>query len=197
MKREHIFEESILPEGYRKLEYVEGTGTQYFRFNANIDTNCIISGKCSHVRDNSNAFDCIIYSGSGNTRLFLLYNPNVPAFDYVWRNGYKSNRNVPSVANETPYEFSVSKNGIVFDGNDYLLEAPGNGTFSTDTWILSGNNGANITCTRLYWLEISKNDVSNYFLIPALRDSDSKPGVYDVVNNVFYTNRGTSEFLYN
>lgn len=32
--------------------------------------------------------------------------------------------------------------------------------------------------------------------IPALRVSDSKPGLYDTVNSVFYTNAGSGEFLY-
>ena len=30
---------------------------------------------------------------------------------------------------------------------------------------------------------------------PVYRKSDSKPGMYDIVNGVFYTNQGTGEFL--
>lgn len=33
-----------------------------------------------------------------------------------------------------------------------------------------------------------------YYLIPCFRKSDSKPGMYDLVNNVFYTNAGSDEF---
>ena len=32
-------------------------------------------------------------------------------------------------------------------------------------------------------------------LYPVYRKSDSKPGMYDIVNNVFYTNQGSGEFL--
>ena len=32
--------------------------------------------------------------------------------------------------------------------------------------------------------------------IPSLRVSDNKPGLYDTVNNEFYVNQGTGEFLY-
>ena len=32
--------------------------------------------------------------------------------------------------------------------------------------------------------------------VPCIRNSDNKPGMYDRVNNVFYTNQGSGEFLY-
>lgn len=33
-------------------------------------------------------------------------------------------------------------------------------------------------------------------LVPCIRNSDNKPGMYDRVNNVFYTNQGSGEFKY-
>jgi len=32
-------------------------------------------------------------------------------------------------------------------------------------------------------------------MIPCYRRSDLKPGMYDTVNNVFYTNSGSGEFI--
>lgn len=41
---------------------------------------------------------------------------------------------------------------------------------------------------------ITQNNSIAMHLIPYLRLSDNKPGMYDVVNDVFYTNAGTGEF---
>lgn len=35
----------------------------------------------------------------------------------------------------------------------------------------------------------------DFNLIPVYRKSDSKPGLYDTVNDIFYTNQGSGEFV--
>ena len=44
--------------------------------------------------------------------------------------------------------------------------------------------------------EYNKNNIPQRHYLPALRMADSKPGLYDIINNQFYTNAGTGEFLY-
>ena len=45
------------------------------------------------------------------------------------------------------------------------------------------------------YLKISENGILIRNFIPCYRKSDNEIGLYDIVNNVFYTNQGTGEFL--
>lgn len=49
---------------------------------------------------------------------------------------------------------------------------------------------------KIYSYRLSQNGVCVRQFIPVLRNSDSKPGMYDLVNDVFYTNAGSGEFTY-
>lgn len=44
---------------------------------------------------------------------------------------------------------------------------------------------------RMYYCKIYDNDILVRDFIPAIRDSDGKAGLYDLVTNQFYTNAGT------
>ena len=46
----------------------------------------------------------------------------------------------------------------------------------------------------IYYSKISENGVLIQHLIPCYRKQDSKPGMYDIVSNTFFTNVGTGEF---
>ena len=49
---------------------------------------------------------------------------------------------------------------------------------------------------NLYRLTIKENDVIVRDYIPCYRKSDSKPGLYDIVNKQFYTNASSGEFSF-
>jgi len=50
--------------------------------------------------------------------------------------------------------------------------------------------------TRIYSLKLYDNGTLVRYFIPCLRNSDNKPGMYDMVNSKFYTNQGNGEFVY-
>lgn len=58
-----------------------------------------------------------------------------------------------------------------------------------------GNTSQPISSGRIYGLILIKNDMLVRNMIPARRDSDGELGMYDMVNNIFYTNSGTGEFI--
>ena len=49
---------------------------------------------------------------------------------------------------------------------------------------------------NLYRMTIKENDLIVRDFIPCYRKSDSKPGLYDIVNKQFYTNAGSGEFSF-
>ena len=62
---------------------------------------------------------------------------------------------------------------------------------------LNAGNYADYYCSAKFKeIQIYENDILVRDFIPCIRKQDNKPGLYDIVNNVFYTNQGTGEFLY-
>ena len=48
---------------------------------------------------------------------------------------------------------------------------------------------------KIYEFKLYDNDILVRNFIPCYRKIDNVPGMYDVVNGVFYTNAGTDEFI--
>ena len=46
------------------------------------------------------------------------------------------------------------------------------------------------------WFSLYSKDECVRNLFPVIRNSDSKPGLYDTVTGTFFTNAGTGEFTY-
>lgn len=69
-----------------------------------------------------------------------------------------------------------------------------------DLFIFNRNVNGNVRTDNLYKgvnykkVSIVTASLLNVELYPVYRKSDNKPGMYDIVNNVFYTNQGPDEF---
>lgn len=48
---------------------------------------------------------------------------------------------------------------------------------------------------KMYYVYVSLDDVYKYELIPCYRKADNVAGMYDILNDVFYTNRGSGTFV--
>ena len=86
--------------------------------------------------------------------------------------------------------------GTIFKNDSYTVEE-----FQSKLpmYILSCNiNGSASDGAEgnLYRLTIKENGVIVRDYIPCYRKSDSKPGLYDIVNKQFYTNAGSGEFSF-
>lgn len=88
------------------------------------------------------------------------------------------------IVNETNIG-TLTKGSEVPNTNDiYLLNYPGS---------LGGNYGFK---GKFYYCKLYSNGKLIYDFIPCYRNSDNEVGLYDLVNNAFYTNQGTGEFTY-
>ena len=86
--------------------------------------------------------------------------------------------------------------GTIFKNDSYTVEE-----FQSELpmYILSCNiNGSASAGAQgnLYRMTVKENDVIVRDYIPCYRKSDSKPGLYDIVNKQFYTNAGSGEFSF-
>lgn len=184
-----------LPIGYRELEYLESSGTQY------IDTGVI------PVSD---------YEYFVSFELKAFTKPNI-ALSFVFASYAVSNRyNIQARENQFYFQTGAGNSIIVqaelnkrydFKANDnkYII----NGTsYQTGTSFVSGGNGRSFqifydsrygsntqAIMKLFSSWIYNNGAKVRNFIPAERTSDSKPGLYDTINDVFYVNQGTGEFI--
>lgn len=204
-RRQLMAMQGELPSAYRRVAYLESSGTQY------ITTDVLPS--------NTLGYDCTFYSKS-----------NVTAYaDYgcIFGSRYASGDNDCQVTtfttndavyvgtfrfgNTTGYNAGIIKETIqsISKRNSTFINATGDSIAVRDnTWdgtkrkpmylFLLNNNGTpaqgGLGC-RIYVMRFYDGDVLTHNFIPCVRKSDSKPGMYDIVSKAFYTNAGTGEFI--
>ena len=188
-------------DGYTRLEYIEGTGTQYintgvsapngFITDANVEfTNMTKANTIIGEEDN--------LPGANPRRNFIKVQSNkwlLGMYTYVWGSTATANTRYHVVG-------STVKNGGYIDVNDTrsasmttnneLSDAPLL-LFAT-SWEL-GSNSNNAAHMKMYDIKIyDNNNILVRDMIPVRRNSDNAVGMYDRVTNTFFANAGTGTF---
>ncbi len=184
--------ENPLPLDYRAVEYLQSSGTQYI--------DC--SGLNMQPYD-GNYIECKACE-SDDYSIFGYYQAlNLTSSDGYYRMyGYGSGRYNSDVAVglASPHIFKL-------DGGKFYIDNILKQTFST----IAEGMGRNIRLfartgssmdiggtVRIYYFKFGKIQngavVLQADMIPCIRISDSKPGMYDLVSRSFYFNSGTGEF---
>ena len=190
--------QSELPNGYKKIEYLESTGIQYIDTDISYDKNNSYRfiSNCN-ILQNTDGFSGNGWNAGG---IFGI------EYDYV-SNGFNSakitGRNI-----KTLYDLVLEKG---LNSKTTLNASNENGTAiitRNHESILSytslnypifayteRNNGLIYTKELVYDYKIYINNNLVRRLIPCL-DSDNKPCMYDTVSKKTFYNSGTGEFLY-
>lgn len=181
---------------YRLVEYLESDGTQYIQTdytpvaNDNIDVKLYLT---------SNASECPFSAGTGTYQTIAVIANGILYIRYFAVNG----ANLGSFATGVCRRIVVSKTGMCsvysaegsiiaqaqsqyisqLDGNDTTLRLFGRRTTGTSYY------------GRIYDFTILNDGETKIHLVPCIRKSDNKPGMYDTVTKTFYTNAGTGEFI--
>ena len=182
---------SRLPAGYREVEYLESATTQYIDTGITANSTSIISY----------TFQYVSLVGSYN-RIFGARNGN--------GNGLLNQRTTSSSGGGFFLEsaggtWSTSstdfdKHEMVLNGVTQKLYNNGTQVLSSLTiadntegtmWLFGTNQGGTNSNVRFYSYSHIKGDVLVQKLIPCVRVSDSKPGMYDVVNGNFLVNQAS------
>lgn len=203
MRREHK-EAKTLPAEYQQLEYIQTSYNlrQYidtglygvneswrFKFDIEPDRNnhCGLHGTLGYSAGNRMAA-LIAMNSTLNGRI-----------DYECDGTRYQSSDAYAPANQRHY-IIVSKDQIVVDGVSHAKQYRTyqiNG-YSLILMAFEYNSGTKI-CSSGKWFRIKVfNETRNQMLdlIPALRLSDNKPGMYNSLHNNFYTNAGGGEFIY-
>ncbi len=202
---------SKLPKEYQQVEYIENSGTQY------IDTGLypldITSGKFDITLESMPSGDPVFFMGgffstaaTSGAKYYspLLINKNNNKVGIGGINGWKYSNYVWNLKerHNVSFEFVKQNQSLYIDDVEVIKNTDNIDRPETNVTVLfltyqygtqKLNNYGWIG--KIYSIKLYGNNnelIRN--LIPCYRKSDDEVGLYDVVNNTFYTNAGTGTF---
>lgn len=175
----------MLPNTYRKLKYIESSGTQY------ITTGMSCT---SDITFELNAMNISAGSYMGATRDGR--SNYVGASNGYYYLGWGENGGATTVPVDSNYHtFKIDNGRQYLDGVD--LFAVGSRLSEIEIFLFRTNYQLpNYSSIRLKYCKMYQNGTLVRDFIPALRKSDNVPGLYDSVNDMFYVNTGSGDFKY-
>ena len=182
-----------LPSGYKRLEYIQSSGTQYVDtlFNPTQNTQLVLNAaflgsagtNVAGVRNNSidttNRFGIISFGSASKLGAFFR-DSSIKAVTF------DNNRHL----------YDLSKDGLVCDGTSYGGANTGSFSCTYSLTLFAWNNGADgVTCNlcKVYSCQIYDNGTLIRDYIPC-QTTAGEIGLWDDVNEVFYGNAGTGTF---
>ena len=184
-----------LPSGYRQLEYIQSTGTQYIDtgFKPNNNTRVL----CDIDIETSNATTAAIFGGRDSTgsssKSFVLWKISATAF----RSDFGSA--TVQVAVTPTGRHVIDKNKAVCTVDDTSATNTSATFQASYNLTLFAVNGAGTIDSRrviakLYSCKVYDNGTLIRDFIPCLK-SDGSVGLWDDANSLFYGNAGTGAFI--
>lgn len=149
-------------------------------------------------------------AGSVNPTMLVPMNNGVHAKRYYITFGNSGEKNIDDpfpVGSAFPPVFTVNKTKATFDTYGMAqksanIGATGMGTTvdaNTRVALFGRYNGTTDVCACtagiIFRAKFWASDVLIGDYVPAKRDADDVLGMYDIVNDVFYTNAGTGDFI--
>ena len=191
--------EHSLPAGYRRVEYLESTGAQWIDTKLNNFTDVTYKMRMKWTSTTGNAQ----HIGQGNGWFFGIVR------SLLWRVPTDGGSGIPPenipIANiGTWYAVTFRRDtaGASLAVDDYSYSSSGIRVSSNENaWLFaisgSGNAGFKCCCAVSYTQLYSNGALVRNF-IPCVRESDNKPGLYDLCGSIcsltgtpFYINSGT------
>lgn len=201
VKAEHTIsvvyvEPSLLPDGYTQLEYIQSNGTPYINsgFNPNQDTRVVCEYSAVSISGNAGGlFGSRISKGNLD---YAFWHYGYPQTDGYSQDDYNTSiiANILRPSGRTIID--KNKNVTTINGTAFSHTYT---TFSCSYPLFifavntNGSKDSQVATFRIYSFQIYDNGTIVRNLYPA-KNSNGTIGMYDIVNNVFYTNAGSGTF---
>ena len=191
---------SQLPTEYQEVEYIQSSGTQY------IDTGVVAtSGFEIDIKINidtvTDPMAPILYAHEPSEpykRNFIAYNSSkqmeIDAGDKITQTSVTLKGDDVIKASNVENNFYLNVNGTNYTPK--VTTAASNLEYSGRTLHLLHGNGYDVgyTSGKVYYCKITVDGTLVRSFVPCYRKSDNVAGLYDLANNVFYTNAGSGVF---
>ena len=173
----------IVPLEYQMVNYLESRGTQY------IDTDYFPNNLTKIVmKFNQTVNNNPLFSSNSGTSYtdFSGYGNQNGLFEF-------GKGTISSTINtNTDYVLEQSQNGLII--NNTLMGTYNSQVFTSSTSLKIGYNTTGFI-GKIYYVKLWDDNLLVRNMVPCYRLDDNKTGMYDVVNDIFYTNAGTDEFI--
>lgn len=183
-----------LPTSYKLLEYIESSGTQWINTNFTPDSNTrvVADVETTTTKPSANKWVFGCRSTSATQRYEIIYISSASAFRFYFNTSNYTFTGVTlgrlsidvSSTKATINGVSVTPSAGSFDGAGPIYICSCNSTSVT----------SEAFAQKVYSFKIYDNGTLVRDYVPAERVSDGAVGLYDLVNNAFYTNAGTGAF---
>lgn len=182
---------TLVPFGYQQLEYIESAGAAYFdtgyKFNPETDSFKV------EFKGNDTANDGMILGSSGGKYTWMYYYGSNGIRMYA-SNGSQQ-QGIAGITSDT------NKHIVEYKSKHYWADGVDKGSFS-NTYVEEPNSmsmfsygGASYVFKgRIYYCNICRNGKPQRVYIPAKRVSDSKIGMYDIINDTFKPSDSSTAF---
>lgn len=179
-----------LPIEYQEVEYIKSTGSQFINTGFKPNSNSAVEMQVSDCANDGNLFGA--YNGSWTTG-FGVYENKVSAKNFYIH--YYSNAQVSTTPPEK-YVVKLTQGDLYIDGVRVYDGSVKSFSVNYPMYLLGANNSGVLSAKscKLYYCKVYDNDVLVRDFVPCYRNSDKVAGLYDLVNNQFYTNAGGGTF---
>ena len=190
---------------YTELEYIESTGSQFIGIDY-IPKTLHTKYELGFMRTGISGYWNPIINSEEDVRFGIMCtidgnnSSNYGQFHIgpAGRGNFKSVQ-FP-ISSNVKYDIVADKTGISLNGTKYSVSGVGDATGSWSTYInhrltSSTSFSPEYSIGRWYYLKVYEDDnlIRNY--IPARRKSDNVLGMYEILEDKFYINSGTGNFI--
>lgn len=184
-----------LPSGYTQLLCIESTGEQYIDTEFNMTTTCeldMIMEVTEYDAKNKMGFlgsyetSNILYqlyaSGTGNEYFYISF-------------GGKNFQALSKFVLKTIYNIVIKANTAIINLTTHNFTSDGLSDATKPLYLFWRNATGTKAKMRLYSCNIYDNGLAIRKFVPCSRDEDGAIGLYDLVTDKFYENKGTGAFI--
>lgn len=179
-----------IPKEYQLVEYLESTGTQYIDTLYTTNNNSIIEieGRISQLKNGA------FYGSYGD---YVLFGWNYSQNALFWQCGSGKTVLIKNRFDLVKHKYLIdcyNKKILIDDIAEYGYNYAVSNSNTAYIFIPHNQSDNRNGWNEVYHLSIKEGDIYLRDYYPVYRKSDSVAGMYDIVNNVFYTNQGSGEF---
>lgn len=188
---------SPIPSTYQLVEYLESSGTQYINTGYMPDIAHTIIGKLSVNSgfSTANGIGCYDTNTAIKKRCFFGGMPNDEYLNIANSTSGYTGLQIQFDTQQHLYTLTPSSVSIDEYTAINVNEYPSEIFILFGYWTHTPTTSINYAHIKLSYFKVMYNNSYLKRMYPVYRKADNKPGMYDIVNGVFYTNQGTGEFI--
>lgn len=178
-----VVKDTALPSEYQEVEYIESTGTQYINTGV-VGATTNMAYEIKFQKTGYWLIGAVSIAGSSGDSA-------ISANQIRFGTQYVTNLNL----NEDAHTIYVDKEKYTIDGTTTNWDSTSTLTGNKNIYLFWANGSSIDKNGKIYYCNIYDNNTLVRCFVPCYRKSDNEIGMYDLVNNKFYTNAGTGNFV--